>query len=168
MRSCRYYVFPRHSHSTVRGPIQVSDVLVERSRDPLPAFRCSPAFPIANRSVAVDPQVPAFRRSACLSMKNAAIKNVSCADSGAHSGVKEVSIATTRAPLRFRQRRGIGVVIDSYGHVIHSAHFLGQRAVMPDREIRRTDDDTSFRIQRSQGADADGCDSARTRQRKAP
>src|ERR1035437_5798043 len=60
------------------------------------------AFPaIANRSVDIDPQVPAFPGSACPSMKNAAIEDNSCADSGAHAGVKDVRIATPRAPLRF-------------------------------------------------------------------
>src|ERR1019366_5094183 len=117
------------------------------------------AFPaIANRSVDIDPQVPAFPGSACPSMKNAAIEDNSCADSGAHAGVKDVRIATPRAPLRFLQRRGIGVVVDSYRHIMQAAHFLGQRVVMPDREIGRIDDDASFRIQWPRGADADGCD----------
>src|SRR3981081_1223162 len=68
------------------------------------------AFPaIAKRSVDIDPQMPAFRGSASLPVKNAAIENNSCADSGAHGGVKDASIATARPPFRFGQRPGIGV-----------------------------------------------------------
>ena len=50
------------------------------------------------------------------------------------------------AKLRFRQGRSIGVAIHLYGHLIQSAHFLGQRVVMPDREIGRIDNDPSFGI----------------------
>jgi hypothetical protein len=61
-------------------------------------------------------------------------------------GLKEVSVATARPPLRFCQGGGIGVVIHLYGHLIRSAHFLGQRVVMPDREIGRIDNNPSFGI----------------------
>src|SRR5713226_7121246 len=114
------------------------------------------AFPtIAKRTAAVDSEMAAFPRGAGPSMINAAVKNDSCTDTGANACVKDVPIATPRAPLGFRQSRGIGVVIDPDMNVIKSPHLLGQRVVMPDREIWRIDDDPGMRIQWPWRANAD-------------
>jgi hypothetical protein len=111
---------------------------------------------IADRTVPIDPDMPAFRRSACLSVINAAVKNDSGANTCADGGIKDISVTTPCTPLRFRQSRSIRVVVDSYGSLIKPAHLLGQRIVVPDCEIGRIEDGASARIQRPGRADTDG------------
>src|SRR5260370_1629059 len=134
-------------------------LLLGTSGDRRPCRQCfdAAAFPaIAKRTVSIGSEMPSFRGGTRSSMINASVKNDSCTDAGANAGIKDVSVATSRTPLGFRQSSGIGVVIDFDRNAIKTAHLLGQRVVMPDREIRRIYDDAGIRIQRPGRAYADG------------
>src|SRR5580765_2803493 len=96
----------------------------------------------------------AFSRGAGVTVINAAIQHNATSDPGADRGIKDVAKSAGGTPARFRQSSSIGIVIHSNWHAISRGDLVGQREISPAGKIRRIQNDTGFRIERSGSADS--------------
>ncbi len=85
------------------------------------------------------------------------VENNSGADPGAQRGVEHVAKSHARAPDRFRQRRGIRIIIDLCADVKDPLHFRGQRKISPARNVRRIQHHSGARIERPRRANPYSC-----------
>ena len=97
-------------------------------------------------------------------MVNVTIEDDTGADTCSNRRVEHDAIAVPCTPLAFRQRRGIGIIVDFYGGVgIKAANFIRQRVIVPCRQIWGVYNDSSGGIQWTGRADADGWGMSHTR-----
>ena len=120
-----------------------------------------PRFPQPQtRAAIVDAHVAAFARGARVAVIDAAIENNAGANARSDRGVENVAEPAGRAPARFRQRGGVGVVVHFDGHAILRRDSLGQRKIPPAGKIRRIENHPGLRVEGPGGADADALNSA--------
>src|SRR3974377_2427087 len=67
---------------------------------------------------------------------------------------KNIAIASTGSPFRFRQSSGVCIVINMDLCLIAAPHLFRKRVIMPDRKIGRIDDNSADRIQGTRSTNA--------------
>jgi hypothetical protein len=80
---------------------------------------------------------------------NSPIEDYSGSNACAQGGVKNISETNACAPNRFSKRRGIAIVVYSCGNSKHALYFGSEREIPPAGNIRRIQDDSTHRIQRT-------------------
>jgi hypothetical protein len=76
-------------------------------------------------SVKVDGHVPALGGASGAAVVDLLVEDDARADARAECGVKDVGISDPRAPKRFGQASGVGVVIDARGNAEYPLDFGG-------------------------------------------
>src|SRR5579859_8279688 len=88
-------------------------------------------------------------------MINSAFEDDARSNAGSNRGIEDIAEAASRAPPGFRQGGGVGVIIDFHRHAIFGRDSLGQRKISPARQVGRIQDNPSFWIEGTRGANPD-------------
>jgi hypothetical protein len=86
---------------------------------------------------------------------DAPVENNSSADAGAERCVKDVAKSHACAPDRFRQRRGVRVIVNLRANLKKALHFRGERKIPPAWQIGRIQHNAANRIERTWRANSD-------------
>src|SRR5258707_127236 len=88
-------------------------------------------------------------------MIDSAVEDNAGSDASSECRVKNITVAARRAPSRFSQRGGVGVVVHFDRHAVLARHGFAQRKISPAGNIRRIQNYASCRIERARGTNAD-------------
>src|SRR5579864_4989463 len=88
-------------------------------------------------------------------MINSAVEDDARSNPSANGGIENVPKAAGRAPASFSQGGGVRVIVDFHRHAIFGRDFVGERKISPARQVGRIQDNPSFWIEGTRGADPD-------------
>ena len=111
---------------------------------------------IADWPMDIDSDVTSFAGGPGPPVVNLSIEQNSRPHTGPDRRIEDISVAPSRAPLRFRQSSGIGVVVDPHVYLVKLAKLIGEWVILPDGEIGRVNDHAREWVQGARSTNPDG------------
>jgi len=140
---------PRRAGAAQPGPRPPGDVRTGGQR--LDATALPASAPV---SVKVDGHVPALGGASRAAVVDLLVEHDARADARAERGVKNVGVPNPRAPKRFGQAGGVGIVVDARGNAEYPLHFGGQRVIAPAGHVGRIEHHPGLGVERAGRADS--------------